>query len=62
MVETNIKVDKFLQELHIRNKLPQIIVPADKVDLFIEWWNKDIRFLPDVPHSFDKGYLILHND
>lgn len=62
IVETNIKVDKFLQELHIRNKLPQIIVPGDKVDLFIEWWNKDIRFLSDVPHSFDEGYLILHND
>ena len=62
MIETSIKVDKFLQELHIRNKLPQIIVPADKVDLFIEWWNRDIRFLPDVPHSFDEGYLILHND
>lgn len=62
IVETNIKVDKSLQELHIRNKLPQIIVPADKVDIFIEWWNKDIRFQPDIPHSFDEGYFILNNE
>lgn len=54
-------VDKNLRELHIRNKLPQIVVPADKVDAFIDWWNKDIRFQQEIPHSFDEGYLILNN-
>ena len=62
VIETSIKVEKSQEELHIRNKLPQIIVPADKVDVFIEWWNEDIRFLQDIPRSFDEGYLIIHNN
>ena len=55
-------VPKEYRTLHIRNKLPQIIVSEDKVGVFSEWWNKDIRFLPNIPRSFDEGYLIVDNN
>jgi hypothetical protein len=29
--------------------------------MFIEWWNTDIRFEKNVPHSFEAGYLFIDN-
>ena len=30
--------------LKIDKRLPQIIVPDNKLPMFIDWWNSDIRF------------------
>ena len=43
----------------MNNKLPQIIIPENKVDMFIEWYDADIRFTDSCPHAFDEGYLLL---
>lgn len=48
----NLKIDKHL---------PQIIVPNNKVQMFIDWWNTDIRFEKSIPHSFNEGYMIIKN-
>lgn len=47
--------------LKIDKRLPQIIVPADKIQMFIDWWNSDIRFEKSIPHTFDEGYMIIDN-
>lgn len=62
MIKTNIKVEAKDRELHIKTKLPQIILPKDKINIFIDWWNQDIRFLSEVPRSFEEGYFIIHTD
>lgn len=46
------------QQLKINKRLPQIHIEQKQVDLFIDWWNKDIRFQKTVPQSFEEGYLI----
>ena len=43
--------------LVIDKKLPQIVLPENKVDMFIDWWNTDIRFEKTIPTSFTEGYL-----
>lgn len=48
--------------LKVDKKLPKIILPNNKIDMFVDWWNKDIRFQTEVPHSFNEGYLILQNN
>ncbi len=58
----NLRVDPKYQHLHIRNKLPQIILPKNKIPMFIEWWNEDVRFLKDVPRTFNEGYFIIENE
>ena len=50
------------ETLHIRNKLPQIILPQNKIDMFIEWYNKDLRFQDTIPKAFTEGYIFLKND
>ena len=45
------------QQLKINRRLPQIHIEQKQVNLFIDWWNKDIRFQKTVPHSFEEGYL-----
>lgn len=45
------------QQLKINKRLPQIHIEQKQIDLFIEWWNKDIRFQQTIPHSFEEGYL-----
>lgn len=45
------------QQLKINKRLPQIHIEQKQVNLFIDWWNKDIRFQKTVPHSFEEGYL-----
>lgn len=45
------------QQLKINKRLPQIHIEQKQIDLFIEWWNKDVRFQQTIPHSFEEGYL-----
>lgn len=37
------------------------MLPADKLTMFADWWNNDIRFEKTVPHSFEEGYLLIEN-
>lgn len=54
----NVKVTKN-KTLKVDKHLPQIILPYKKNEMFINWWNSDIRFEKNVPHSFNEGYLII---
>lgn len=47
--------------LKIDKTLPQIIVPANKLQMFQDWWNSDIRFEKSIPHSFNSGYMKIAN-
>lgn len=47
------------KKLKIDKRAPQIIIPADKIKMFQDWWNTDIRFEKSIPHSFNAGYLII---
>ena len=47
--------------LKINKRLPQIILPNEKLQMFADWWNSDIRFEKTVPHSFEEGYLFIEN-
>lgn len=48
---------KDLSELKINPLLPNIIISKDKINLFVDWYNKDIRFQKELPHTFEKGYI-----
>lgn len=45
------------EKLHIQKRLPYIKLPKEKVDLFIEWYNNDLRNLEEVPEVFKEGYI-----
>lgn len=45
--------------LRINKKLPQIVLPQNKNEYFIEWYDKDLRFQNDIPSSFERGYLFI---
>lgn len=47
--------------LKIDKHLPQIILPNEKLQMFADWWNSDIRFEKSIPHSFEEGYLFIEN-
>lgn len=47
--------------LKINKRLPQIILPNEKLQMFADWWNSDIKFEKTVPHSFEEGYLFIEN-
>lgn len=53
---------KDLKQLKIDKHLPQIVLPANKMQMFADWWNEDIRFETTIPHSFEEGYLLIEND
>lgn len=55
------KIDKKLFRLQMRKKLPHIILPKDKIDMFIEWWNKDLRYQNTIPIAFNEGYFSMDN-
>lgn len=48
--------------LKINKSLPKIIINQDKIDLFIDWYNKDLRYQEEIPHTFEEGYLELHSN
>lgn len=47
--------------LKIDKRLPQIIVPENKIQMFIDWWNSDIRFEKYIPQTFNEGYIKINN-
>jgi len=49
-------------KLKINKRLPKIKLPASKLEMFADWWNKDIRFEKSIPHTFEEGYLIIDNE
>lgn len=48
--------------LKMDKHLPQIIVPANKIKMFIDWWNSDIRFESTIPKAFNSGYIIIETN
>ena len=57
----NAKVDKKYYKLNIRKKLPNIILPANKMQMFIDWWNKDLKYQNTIPIAFNEGYFSMEN-
>lgn len=51
-----------IKKLRIVKSLPQIIIPAKKNEIFIDWYNKDLRFQDEIPHTFERGYLKIENN
>ena len=45
--------------LRINKKVPQIVLPQNKNNYFIEWYDRDLRFQNDIPSSFERGYLFI---
>ena len=50
------------EPLRIIKKLPQIILPADKNELFLKWYDDDLRFQDEIPKAFDRGYIFMENN
>ena len=48
--------------LKINKRLPQIHIEQKQIELFIKWWNEDIRFQKTIPHSFEEGYIVIDYD
>ena len=48
--------------LRINKKLPQIVLPQNKNDYFIKWYDDDLRFQDNIPRSFERGYLFLEGN
>lgn len=44
--------------MKLNKKLPQIVIPRDKLVMFMDWWDNDIRYENHVPKAFEEGYLI----
>ena len=59
--QENIPNVKPVKQLKIDKRLPQILIPANKIQLFIDWWNSDIRFETSIPHAFNEGYVVVDN-
>ena len=49
-------------QLKINKKLPQIILPKNKIDMFLDWYNADLRHQDTLPKAFTEGYIIIDND
>lgn len=49
-------------QLKINKKLPQIILPKNKIDMFLDWYNEDLRHQDILPKAFTEGYIIIDND
>lgn len=45
------------EKLLINKRLPYIKLPKDKIDLFIKWYNLDLRDLEELPEVFEEGYV-----
>lgn len=50
------------EKLRIIKKIPQIILPKDKNEMFIKWYNEDLRFQDEIPKVFERGYVFITND
>lgn len=49
------------KELRIIKHLPQIILPANKNEMFLNWYNEDLRLQDEIPKTFERGYIFVEN-
>ena len=45
------------EKLKLNKRLPYIKLPNEKVNLFIDWYNQDLRTIKDIPRVFEEGYI-----
>ena len=45
------------EKLKLNKRLPYIKLPKEKVNLFIDWYNQDLRTIKDIPRVFEEGYI-----
>lgn len=50
------------KDFKIDKSLTKIILPRDKLNMFIEWFNTDIKYQNYIPQAFNEGYLEIEND
>ena len=48
--------------LRMNKKLLKIILPENKNEMMLNWYNKDLRFQDTIPKVFERGYLLLENN
>lgn len=58
-VTDNWDIKQRKEKLKLDKHLPQILLPQEKLEMFCNWWNSDIRFEKTIPHSFEEGYLFV---
>lgn len=46
----------------IDNSVPKIYLPKDKIDIFLDWYNEDLRFQNEIPQALNEGYIFVEND
>ena len=51
-----------MSRLVIDNKLPYIKLPKDKTELFLNWYNTDLRHKLEIPEVFMEGYVELNTE
>ena len=56
-VEMTNDKSKVNKELKIDKRLSKIIIPESKVQMFIDWWNSDIRFEKSIPQVL-RNYIL----
>lgn len=57
-------IDQFFksrEQLIYNKSLPKLYLPENKIKTFIDWYNKDLRFVEEIPKAFEEGYFILEN-
>ena len=50
------------KDFKIDKSLTKIILPRDKLNMFIDWFNTDIKYQNYIPQAFNEGYLEIEND
>lgn len=49
------------KKLRIVKRLPQIYLPENKKEMFLKWYDEDLRFQDEIPKTFERGYLLMDN-
>lgn len=48
-----------MEVLRVNNKLPKIILPKEKTELFMNWYKQDLYNEDSVPEVFNEGYFYV---
>lgn len=50
------------QDFKIDNSVPKIYLPKEKINMFLDWYDQDLRFQNEIPQALDEGYIFVENN
>ena len=50
------------KKFKIDKSIPKIYLPKEKLNMFLDWYDQDLKFQVEIPQALNEGYIFIENE